>query len=133
MYAIRSYYVTVSKVQGIREFGMFSALGVLGALVISLTLVPICLTYLPAPRPFTARRQKQERRLAKMHELTMRYRVGQVDDPRNRERLAVEQDDDQRLPQGLYGPQQQALVVGEGQVGPFGPFAAKGDVRNNFV
>jgi len=68
--------LTVSKVQGIREFGMFSALGVLGALVISLTLVPICLTYLPAPRPFTARRQKQERRLAKMHELTMRYRVG---------------------------------------------------------
>lgn len=70
--------LTVSKVQGIREFGMFSALGVLGALVISLTLVPICLTYLPAPRPFTARRQKQERRLAKMHELTMRYRVGVV-------------------------------------------------------
>lgn len=66
--------LTVSRVQGIREFGFFSAVGVLGALVISLTLVPICLTYLPVPRPFTERRQRQERRLAKMHELTMRYR-----------------------------------------------------------
>jgi predicted RND superfamily exporter protein len=72
--AIGMLALTVSKVQGIREFGLFSALGVLGALVVSLTLVPICLTYLPAPRPFTARRQRQERHLAKMHDLTMRYR-----------------------------------------------------------
>jgi predicted RND superfamily exporter protein len=72
--AVGMLALTVSKVQGIRDFGFFSALGVLGALVISLTLVPVCLTYLPAPRPFTERRQRQERRLAKMHELTMRYR-----------------------------------------------------------
>ena len=70
--------LTVSKVQGVREFGGFSALGVIGAFVLSLTFVPICLTYLPAPRPFTARRQKHERRLAKLHDLTMRYRVAIV-------------------------------------------------------
>jgi predicted RND superfamily exporter protein len=70
--------LTVSKVQGVREFGGFSALGVIGALLLALTFVPICLTYLPAPRPFTARRRKHEQRLAKLHDFTMRYRVGIV-------------------------------------------------------
>ncbi len=39
----------------IREFGVFSALGILFALVVSLTFVPAVLSFLPAPRPRTTR------------------------------------------------------------------------------
>jgi predicted RND superfamily exporter protein len=46
----------------IREFGVFSALGILFALVVSLTFVPAVLSFLPAPRPRTA--QPAEPRLA---------------------------------------------------------------------
>lgn len=49
--AIGMLALLVSRIQGIREFGIFAALGVVGAFVLSMTLVPIVLSYLPPPRP----------------------------------------------------------------------------------
>ena len=43
--------VTLSRLSSVREFGLFSAFGILSALVISLTLAPAVLRYLPARRP----------------------------------------------------------------------------------
>ncbi len=48
--AIGMLSLTVSKIAGIREFGIFAALGVAGAFFLSVTLVPIVLSYLPAPK-----------------------------------------------------------------------------------
>ncbi len=52
--AIGMLSLGISRVQGIREFGLFSALGVLGAFILSITFVPITLSYLPVLRRSTA-------------------------------------------------------------------------------
>ncbi len=48
--AIGMASLLVSRIQGIREFGGFAALGVIGAFLLSVTLVPIVLSYLPRPK-----------------------------------------------------------------------------------
>lgn len=66
----------VSRVEGIREFGVFGALGVFGAFFLSVTFVPIALSYLPmpvAPAPSTARPLRSARWLGALHELTMAH------------------------------------------------------------
>lgn len=41
----------VSRVRNVSEFGLFAAIGVFGAFVLAMTLVPIALSYLPEPHP----------------------------------------------------------------------------------
>ncbi len=65
----------VSRIQGIREFGIFAALGVFGAFLLSMTFVPIVLSYLPAPRPRTERGSAHDLAatgLHRLHVFTMR-------------------------------------------------------------
>lgn len=74
--AIGLMSLSISKVQGIREFGAFAALGVVGAFVLSITLVPIVSSYLPKPKRYHARRgdtARSERALMRLHELTMSH------------------------------------------------------------
>src|SRR6185503_17537509 len=70
------FSLTVSKVRAIREFGEFSALGVAAAFVLTVTFVPIVLSYLPLPRPAARRRGGQPylstRVLEALHGFTMR-------------------------------------------------------------
>lgn len=73
--AIGMLSLSVSRLQGIREFGIFAALGVWGALLLSLTLVPITLSYLPPPRPATGRMSSHGLSatfLRRLHAFTMR-------------------------------------------------------------
>jgi predicted RND superfamily exporter protein len=68
--------LSISKIQGIREFGAFAALGVAGAFVLSITLVPIVLSYLPRPQRARSRRRevaRSARMLTRLHELTMSH------------------------------------------------------------
>jgi len=63
----------ISRVQGVREFGLFAALGVNGAFLLSITFVPIMLSYLPAPRVTASRHQViSTRALEALHVFTMR-------------------------------------------------------------
>jgi hypothetical protein len=74
--AIGLLSLSISKVQGIREFGFFSALGVVGAFVLSITMVPIIASYLPKPRRAGATDReaaRSERGLERLHELTMTH------------------------------------------------------------
>lgn len=74
--AIGLMSLSISKVQGIREFGAFAALGVVGAFVLSITLVPIVVSYLPRPkraRKIAKSGARSERALARLHELTMSH------------------------------------------------------------
>ncbi len=59
--AIGMLSLRVSRIQGVREFGGFAALGVVGAFLLSVTLVPIVLSYLPLPKP--ARKDDRPARL----------------------------------------------------------------------
>ncbi len=77
--AIGLMSLSISKVQGIREFGAFAALGVTGAFILSVTLVPIVASYLPKPKKLRARAgdpAKSERTLRRLHELTMSHGLG---------------------------------------------------------
>lgn len=49
--AIGMLSLLASEMAAIREFGLFAAAGVLGAFLIAIALVPIALSYLPAPGP----------------------------------------------------------------------------------
>jgi len=77
--AIGMLSLAISKVAGIRDFGIFAALGVAGAFFLSVTFVPIVLSYLPPPRP---RKSSGAPRFAlagtvwleHLHTFTMRYR-----------------------------------------------------------
>jgi predicted RND superfamily exporter protein len=65
----------VSRVLAIREFGIFAALGVSVAFLLTVTLVPILLSYLPPPRRVVPRPGKQffsTRMLDALHRFTMR-------------------------------------------------------------
>ncbi|MBW2291999.1 MAG: MMPL family transporter, partial [Deltaproteobacteria bacterium] len=64
--AIGMTSLMVSRIQGVREFGGFAALGVVGAFLLSVTLVPIVLSYLPRPNPGLS-----DDALAALHRLTM--------------------------------------------------------------
>jgi predicted RND superfamily exporter protein len=68
--------LTVSRVQGIREFGAFAGLGVVAAFVWTATFLPIALSYLPAPvsRPQQGSSSTSSARtLVWLHRLTMRH------------------------------------------------------------
>ncbi len=74
--AIGMTSLMVSRIQGVREFGGFAALGVVGAFLLSVTLVPIVLSYLPRPTPPRATGQPgrftlSDDALAAVHRLTM--------------------------------------------------------------
>ncbi len=74
--AIGLLSLSISKVQGIREFGMFAAFGVVGAFVLSVTMVPIIASYLPKPRRAKSTERetaRSERALRRLHELTMTH------------------------------------------------------------
>ncbi|MFQ5478422.1 MAG: RND family transporter [Candidatus Binatia bacterium] len=63
----------ISKVEGIREFGAFAALGVAGAFVLSVSMVPIVLSYLPPPRkPRPGGTALSARSLERLHLFTMK-------------------------------------------------------------
>ena len=66
----------VSKLQGIREFGIFGALGVFGAFLLSVTFVPVVLSYLPPPKPVAEDKESRwglsARTLRGLHAFTMR-------------------------------------------------------------
>jgi predicted RND superfamily exporter protein len=49
--AIGMLSLCISRVEGIREFGVFAALGVAGAFVLSVSFVPVVVSFLPAPGP----------------------------------------------------------------------------------
>src|SRR6185436_12986866 len=73
--AIGMCSLTVSRVRAIREFGEFSALGVAAAFVLTVTFIPIVLSYLPPPRRASPRRDKpylSTRALEALHAFTMR-------------------------------------------------------------
>jgi predicted RND superfamily exporter protein len=65
--------LSVSKVQGVRMFGWFAAAGVVGAFVLSITFVPIALSYLPKPRALSnsQRRTRESRLLEAIHRVTI--------------------------------------------------------------
>ncbi len=73
--AIGMMSLTISRVQGIREFGAFAALGVVGAFLLSITFVPVILSYLPPLRrkhgPSGAVAMSG-RSLARLHEFTLK-------------------------------------------------------------
>jgi len=74
--AIGMTSLMVSRIQGVREFGGFAALGVVGAFLLSVTLVPIVLSYLPRPNPGQSagapgRFTISDDALAALHRLTM--------------------------------------------------------------
>ncbi len=72
--AIGMLSLLVSRVRGIRDFGMFAAFGVTVAFLISISLVPIVVSYLPRPQVTRARsRGLSSGALAGLHHLTMRY------------------------------------------------------------
>ncbi|MEE8312185.1 MAG: MMPL family transporter [Candidatus Binatia bacterium] len=64
----------ISRVQGIREFGIFAAIGVWGAFVLSVTFVPVVLSYLPPLEkqlPTNAVRLLSDRTLQALHRFTV--------------------------------------------------------------
>jgi len=64
----------ISRVQGIRDFGLFAAFGVGAAFLLSISLIPIAVSYLPRPRVArTTRRGLSAATLTVLHTLTMRY------------------------------------------------------------
>ncbi len=74
--AIGMLSLLVSRIPGIREFGFFAALGVAGAFVLSLTVVPIVLSYLPAPTRRTSGARSggsviSDAALERLHRLTV--------------------------------------------------------------
>ncbi len=73
--AIGMFSLTVSRVRAIREFGAFAALGVTAAFLLTITFVPIVLSYLPPPRRVVPRHGKRfisARVLEALHAFTMR-------------------------------------------------------------
>ncbi len=74
--AIGMLSLLVSRIQGVRDFGAFAALGVAGAFLLTVTLVPIALSYLPVPTPRSVRSStsaRSERLLEGLHRQTMRH------------------------------------------------------------
>lgn len=74
--AIGMLSLSVSKIHAIRDFGLFAAYGVGAAFLLTVTFVPIVLSYLPAPAPEPARRRNpylSTRALTALHDLTMRH------------------------------------------------------------
>ncbi|MBI3961354.1 MAG: RND family transporter [Deinococcus sp.] len=69
-----------SPIPPIREFGLFTAFGVLTAMAVSLTLVPAWLVLLPPPRNRLSRSGKSDLRqlLEKLGQLIIRWRWGVV-------------------------------------------------------
>jgi hydrophobe/amphiphile efflux-3 (HAE3) family protein len=74
--AIGMLSLSFSRIQAIRDFGWFAAYGVASAFLLTVTFVPIVLSYLPPPRPAPDRRRKQylsTRALTALHDFTMTH------------------------------------------------------------
>jgi predicted RND superfamily exporter protein len=71
--AIGMMSLSISRVLGVRLFGWCAAAGVAGAFFLSITLVPIVLSYLPAPRARTdsRRRVRESKALEAIHRVTI--------------------------------------------------------------
>ena len=72
--AIGMLSLTVSRIAGIRQFGAFAALGIAGAFLLSVTFVPIALSYLPVPRPRSGQKRPwlSAGALERVHAFTLR-------------------------------------------------------------
>ena len=70
--AIGMLSLCISRVEGIREFGFFAALGVAGAFLLSVSFVPVALSYAPVPRP---RRSRPRRSLISSNALEAVHRT----------------------------------------------------------
>lgn len=73
--AIGMLSLATSDIQAIRHFGVFSALGVIAEFFLTVTLVPVLLSYLPVPTKGEARERKDylsTRMLGALHGLTVR-------------------------------------------------------------
>ena len=76
--AIGMLSLVLSRVEAIREFGWFAAFGVTAAFFLTVTFVPIMMSYLPLP-PERARNHKDllsERFLERLHRFTMKRATG---------------------------------------------------------
>ena len=73
--AIGMLSLVLSRVEAIREFGWFAAFGVTAAFFLTVTFVPIMMTYLPLPPERLRRRRNllSERFLDRLHHFTMRH------------------------------------------------------------
>ncbi len=74
--AVGMLSLCISRVQGIRQFGLFAALGVVGAFVLSISFVLVVLSYLPPPKPWprrTASRGLSADTLRRIHTVTMQH------------------------------------------------------------
>lgn len=74
--AIGMLSLSFSKIHAIRDFGLFAAYGVAAAFLLTVTLVPIVLSYLPPPAAAPERRSDHyfsTRALTALHDFTMRH------------------------------------------------------------
>lgn len=73
--AIGMLSLVLSRVAAIREFGWFAAFGVVAAFVLTVTFVPITMSYLPLPpeRRRTRKNLLSERFLDRLHHFTMKH------------------------------------------------------------
>ena len=73
--AIGMLSLAVSRIESIRTFGLFSAYGVGCAFILTVTFVPVVLSYLPTPRPAPDKSRRyfiSTRGLEALHDFTMR-------------------------------------------------------------
>ncbi len=73
--AIGMLSLAVSRIESIRNFGLFAAYGVVCAFLLTVTFVPVVLSYLPAPRAAPGRSRHHylsTRWLERLHEFTVR-------------------------------------------------------------
>lgn len=71
--AIGMLSLSISRVEAIREFGYFAAFGVTAAFLLTVTFVPIAISYLPAPRERKQENLLSARFLEGVHRFTMRH------------------------------------------------------------
>jgi predicted RND superfamily exporter protein len=71
--AIGMLSLSISRVEAIREFGYFAAFGVTAAFLLTVTFVPIAISYLPKPRERKHEDLLSARFLEGVHRFTMRH------------------------------------------------------------
>jgi predicted RND superfamily exporter protein len=74
--AIGMLSLAVSRIHAIRDFGYFAAFGVASAFLLTVTFVPIVLSYLPPPKPAPDRRGEaylSTKVLTALHDFTMSH------------------------------------------------------------
>jgi len=57
---ITFYSLITAEISVVRHFGMFAGSGILGALILEMTLIPVVRSYLPAPKAREAERERRQ-------------------------------------------------------------------------